>query len=148
MSDAAPTDADERVKKESFFSKLMKKPELGAIAGVILVTLFFLATADEAMFSLSGIMNFMTPAAQLGILAIGAAMLMIGGEFDLSIGSMIGYGLGGWGAAKLRELLRHAGELGQVECHGASVRATSPPDTWVPAVWSRHRVCARRIPGL
>ena len=37
MSDAAPTDADERVKKESFFSKLMKKPELGAIAGVILV---------------------------------------------------------------------------------------------------------------
>ena len=91
MSDAAPIDADERVKKESFFSKLMKKPELGAIAGVILVTLFFLATADEAMFSLSGIMNFMTPAAQLGILAIGAAMLMIGGEFDLSIGSMVAF---------------------------------------------------------
>ena len=43
------------------------------------------------MFSLSGIMNFMTPAAQLGILAIGAAMLMIGGEFDLSIGSMVAF---------------------------------------------------------
>jgi simple sugar transport system permease protein len=36
-------------------------------------------------------MNYMTPAAQLGILAIGAAMLMIGGEFDLSIGSMIAF---------------------------------------------------------
>ncbi|KUF08705.1 ABC transporter permease [Pseudoponticoccus marisrubri] len=82
---------DERVRAESFATKLMKKPELGAIGGVILVTLFFLFTADSAMFTLSGIMNFMTPAAQLGILGIAAAMLMIGGEFDLSIGSMVAF---------------------------------------------------------
>jgi simple sugar transport system permease protein len=82
---------DERMRDESFATKLMKKPELGAIGGVILVTLFFLFTADEAMFTLSGIMNFMTPAAQLGILGIAAAMLMIGGEFDLSIGSMVAF---------------------------------------------------------
>ncbi|TMV55464.1 ABC transporter permease, partial [Thioclava sp. BHET1] len=37
------------------------------------------------------IMNFLTPAAQLGILAIGASLLMIGGEFDLSIGSMVAF---------------------------------------------------------
>jgi simple sugar transport system permease protein len=83
--------ADERVRAESFAIKLMKKPELGAIGGVILVTLFFLFTADGAMFTLSGVMNFMTPAAQLGILGIAAAMLMIGGEFDLSIGSMVAF---------------------------------------------------------
>ncbi|MGX9857097.1 ABC transporter permease (plasmid) [Limimaricola variabilis] len=82
---------DERLKKEGFGARLMKRPELGAIAGVILVTTFFLITADSSMFTLSGIMNFMTPAAQLGILAIGAAMLMIGGEFDLSIGSMVAF---------------------------------------------------------
>jgi simple sugar transport system permease protein len=82
---------DERIKVESFGAKLMKRPELGAIAGVILVTIFFLATADSAMFTLAGFMNFMTPAAQLGILAIGAALLMIGGEFDLSIGSMVAF---------------------------------------------------------
>ena len=82
---------DERLKKESFGARLMKRPELGAIAGVVLVTIFFLFTADSAMFTLSGVMNFMTPAAQLGILAIGAAMLMIGGEFDLSIGSMVAF---------------------------------------------------------
>ncbi|KFB08044.1 ABC transporter permease [Nitratireductor basaltis] len=82
---------DERLRAESFVTKLMKKPELGAIGGVILVTLFFLATADSTMFTLSGIMNFMTPAAQLGILGIAAAMLMIGGEFDLSIGSMVAF---------------------------------------------------------
>ena len=36
-------------------------------------------------------MNFMSPAAQLGILAIGAALLMVGGEFDLSVGSMVAF---------------------------------------------------------
>lgn len=78
--------ADERLKVGPLISRLMKRPELGAIAGVILVTLFFLITADGSMFTLSGILNFLSPAAQLGILAIAAAMLMIGGEFDLSIG--------------------------------------------------------------
>ncbi|MEM7711145.1 MAG: ABC transporter permease, partial [Pseudomonadota bacterium] len=82
---------DERIKEESLFTRLMKRPELGAIAGVILVTIFFLITADSAMFTLAGVMNFMSPAAQLGILAIGAALLMIGGEFDLSVGSMVAF---------------------------------------------------------
>ena len=90
-SDATASAADERLKRESFGARLMKRPELGAIAGVILVTAFFLATADPVMFTLSGVINFMTPAAQLGILAIGAALLMIGGEFDLSIGSMVAF---------------------------------------------------------
>ena len=91
MANMAQTVQDERLKQEGLGARLMKRPELGAIAGVILVTAFFLITADSAMFTLSGIMNFMTPAAQLGILAIGAAMLMIGGEFDLSIGSMVAF---------------------------------------------------------
>ena len=90
-----PTDTspyvDERVKSEPFFAKLMRRPELGAISGLILVTLFFIITADGKMFSLSGLMNFLSPAAQLGILAIAAALLMIGGEFDLSIGSMVAF---------------------------------------------------------
>ncbi len=92
MTDVSANDAaDERLGKESLGARLMKRPELGAIAGVVLVTIFFLVTADPAMFTLSGVINFMTPAAQLGILAIGAAMLMIGGEFDLSIGSMVAF---------------------------------------------------------
>ncbi|MBQ2263732.1 MAG: ABC transporter permease [Loktanella sp.] len=91
MVDVAQADQDERLKKESFGTRLLRRPELGAMAGLVLVTAFFLYTADSAMFTLSGIINFMTPAAQLGILAIGAAMLMIGGEFDLSIGSMVAF---------------------------------------------------------
>jgi simple sugar transport system permease protein len=92
MSDSTgSTAADERLKKEPLLSRLMKRPELGAIAGLVLVTAFFMATASEAMFTLSGVLNFLAPAAQLGILAIAAALLMIGGEFDLSIGSMVAF---------------------------------------------------------
>lgn len=91
MSTDTAASEDERIKAESFMARLMKRPELGAIAGVVLVLIFFLGTADKVMFTLAGFMNFMSPAAQLGILAIGAALLMIGGEFDLSVGSMIAF---------------------------------------------------------
>jgi len=83
--------ADDRLKHVSFFAQLMRRPELGAVAGLVLVTAFFLIVADPVMFNLAGVINFLTPAAQLGILALGAALLMIGGEFDLSIGSMIAF---------------------------------------------------------
>ena len=88
---AASAQSDERLKRVSGFTALVRRPELGAVAGLILVTIFFLFTADASMFTLAGVTNFMAPAAQLGILAIGAALLMIGGEFDLSIGSMIAF---------------------------------------------------------
>ncbi len=91
MSEAPAAAPDERLKRESPLARLMKRPELGAIAGVILVTIFFLFTADSRMFTLSGIFNFLTPASQLAILAVAAAMLMIGGEFDLSLGSMVAF---------------------------------------------------------
>ncbi|HVU33701.1 MAG TPA: ABC transporter permease [Opitutaceae bacterium] len=61
------------------------------MGGLILVIVFFASIANKAMFSLAGVMNFMAPSAQLGILAIGAALLMIGGEFDLSLGSMVAF---------------------------------------------------------
>lgn len=86
-----PPRQDERLQRVSPLTALVRRPELGAIGGLVLVTLFFLAVADPAMFSLAGILNFMAPAAQLGILAIGAALLMIGGEFDLSLGSMVAF---------------------------------------------------------
>lgn len=82
---------DERVKKSSFLTTLIRKPELGAVAGLVLVIIFFLCFASSTMFTLAGVMNIMAPASQLGILAIGAALLMIGGEFDLSLGSMIAF---------------------------------------------------------
>jgi len=43
------------------------------------------------MFSAIGVINWLEVSAQLGIIAAGACLLMIAGEFDLSIGSMIGF---------------------------------------------------------
>jgi simple sugar transport system permease protein len=82
---------DERLRKTSILTEAMRRPELGAIAGLIVVLIFFLFTASPTMFTLSGMMTILAPASQLGILAIAAALLMIGGEFDLSIGSMIAF---------------------------------------------------------
>jgi simple sugar transport system permease protein len=87
----APTDKDERLRQTSFTVKLMRRPELGAIGGLILVVVFFAVTASSSMFTLNGLMTILNPSAQLGIIAVTAALLMIGGEFDLSIGSMIAF---------------------------------------------------------
>lgn len=89
--DPAAAARDERLRRVSLIARLMRRPELGAVAGLVLVTVFFGLTANPAMFTLAGVMTVLSPAAQLGILAIAAALLMIGGEFDLSIGSMIAF---------------------------------------------------------
>ncbi|NTJ45376.1 ABC transporter permease [Agrobacterium larrymoorei] len=83
--------ADERLRKVGVITQIMRRPELGAVAGLVLVLVFFLMTADPSMFTLAGAMTILAPASQLGILAIAAALLMIGGEFDLSIGSMVAF---------------------------------------------------------
>ncbi|MCI0510468.1 monosaccharide ABC transporter membrane protein (CUT2 family) [Chromohalobacter marismortui] len=82
---------DERLRKLPFWKRALSRPEFGALAGTILVLAFFLVVASgTGMFTPSGIVVFLEVAAQLGIIATAAALLMIGGEFDLSIGSMIG----------------------------------------------------------
>lgn len=88
----AEAKADERVGRESRLRHLLSKPEFGALAGTVLVFLFFGLTAQgSGMFAADGILNWTTVSAQLMILAVGAALLMISGEFDLSLGSMIGF---------------------------------------------------------
>jgi len=84
--------SDERLRDVSFLSRQLNKPELGAISGAVLVFVFFGLTAGgSGMFAPDGILNWSTVSAQLGLIAIGACLLMIAGEFDLSIGSMIGF---------------------------------------------------------
>ena len=86
-----PTAADERVARVSPLRRLLVRPELGAVAGAIAVWIFFAVTAGgDGFLSLRGTANYLEVAAQLGILAVAVALLMIGGEFDLSIGSIIG----------------------------------------------------------
>ncbi len=89
---AADSGQDERIKETSRFRKALIRPELGSICGTILVFVFFLLVArDSGMFAADGIMNWGVVSAQFTIIAVGACLLMISGEFDLSVGSMIGF---------------------------------------------------------
>ena len=89
---AAAAATDERLRATSALRKSLIRPELGAICGTLLVFLFFLAVApNSGMFSLEGVMNWGAVSAQFAIIGVGACLLMITGEFDLSIGSMIGF---------------------------------------------------------
>ena len=84
--------ADDRVRAVSPLRKLMSRPEFGALAGTLLViAMFGISAGGSGMFNAEGIVNWSTVAAYLGVLAVGAALLMIAGEFDLSVGSMIGF---------------------------------------------------------
>ncbi|HKT29642.1 ABC transporter permease [Dyella sp.] len=83
---------DERVRRISPWRGFISRPEFGSIAGTVLVfVLFGIFAGDSGMFNLDGVVNWAQVAAYLGIIAVGACLLMIAGEFDLSIGSMIGF---------------------------------------------------------
>ena len=83
---------DDRMTKSSWISKLLRKPEFASVAGAIFVfAVFGVFAHDSGMFAADGIVNWSQVSAYLGILAVGACLLMIAGEFDLSLGSMIGF---------------------------------------------------------
>jgi simple sugar transport system permease protein len=88
-SEPPPTAVDERLARISFLTKLMQRPELGAILGAGVVLIFFAVTADR-FGTLSGAARWTDVASTLGIMAVAVALLMIGGEFDLSAGVMTG----------------------------------------------------------
>ncbi|MEM9011170.1 MAG: ABC transporter permease [Pseudomonadota bacterium] len=94
MSEAAQSapPTDERIKAVPVWRRALIRPELGGMCGAVLVFTFFLLTAlDSGMFNIQGVMNWSTVSAQFMIIAVGACLLMIAGEFDLSVGSMIGF---------------------------------------------------------
>jgi simple sugar transport system permease protein len=70
--------------------RLVASPEAAALAGALMVWLFFALVAGAPFRSAEGTAAWLNAAVPLGILAVAVALLMIGGEFDLSVGSVIG----------------------------------------------------------
>jgi simple sugar transport system permease protein len=72
---------------------LVARPETGGAASAVAVFAFFAVMAGSTGFLSSlGTANWLNTAAELGIVAVPIAMLMIAGEFDLSVGAMVGTG--------------------------------------------------------
>ncbi len=83
--------ASERMLRVSPLRRLLVRPETGAVAGSIAVWIFFAIVAGSSGFvSSRGASSYLSVSAELAILAVPVALLMIGGEFDLSVGSTVG----------------------------------------------------------
>ncbi len=83
---------DERLAAVGRFTKLIRRPEAGAAGGLLAtIIIFALLPGASNLYSLQGSLTFLTLSAELGIIATAAALLIIAGEFDLSVGSMIGF---------------------------------------------------------
>ncbi|HEU5056403.1 MAG TPA: ABC transporter permease [Kofleriaceae bacterium] len=90
MTSAAPP-VDERVRRVGLLSVLLSRPEIGAVVGAILVFVIFAIWAGGSGFlTMAGTATYLEVAAQVGIVASAVALLMIAGEFDLSVGSVVG----------------------------------------------------------
>ena len=91
MSDSAVSAApDERLARVGLLRTLLLRPEIGALLGALLIYVIFSLAAPEIFPSIRGAARFLDPTATLGIMAVAVALLMIGGEFDLSAGVMTG----------------------------------------------------------
>ena len=92
----------DRLKPKRWYTAFFARPEIGPL-GVMLLLFAMLGyfSIPQGEFSLNpfagegfnalGIRNNFRVISQLGIVALGAGMLIIAGEFDLSVGSMIGF---------------------------------------------------------
>ncbi|MGX9357226.1 ABC transporter permease [Roseobacteraceae bacterium S113] len=88
MADRSESD---RLAQESWLQRTIRRPEIGAFVVMVVIIVALMFASNGKAFNALGLKNNVQIISQYGIIAIGAAMLMIAGEFDLSIGSMIGF---------------------------------------------------------
>src|ERR1700712_3264974 len=76
---------DERVKEQNRVQRLLIRPEMGALVGAVAIFIFFLFVAPPFR-SPEALATVLYASSTIGIMACAVALLMIGGEFDLSSG--------------------------------------------------------------
>ena len=82
---------DERVAATSIATKMLQRPELGALIGAAVIFFLFWSFDTTGNFAaVGGTAGWTDIAAPIGIIAVFVSLLMIGGEFDLSTGVMVG----------------------------------------------------------
>jgi simple sugar transport system permease protein len=90
MTTTTAPNSDERMAQVGFFRALFQRPEIGALIGAVVLWIFFAIVTPENWVSINGLSRILDPASTWGIMAVAVALLMIGGEFDLSTGVMTG----------------------------------------------------------
>jgi simple sugar transport system permease protein len=72
---------------KNLFRIYMEKPELAGVALLIVLAAVFEARSDGAFLSADNLRGILGLLPEVGLVSIGVTILMIGGEFDLSVGS-------------------------------------------------------------
>jgi simple sugar transport system permease protein len=91
--DAVPTPATERRqvgdRLRGVAARFLHKPEAGALIGTVAIYLIFLIFGSSNFTSAGGFASWLNVAAELGIIALPVGLVMIAGELDLSVGSVL-----------------------------------------------------------
>ncbi|MFE9093141.1 ABC transporter permease [Streptomyces sp. NPDC007264] len=82
---SGPQERDGRTVRRPLALRLLARPEVGVFLGAVAVFVFFFAMAP-AFRSGSAMATILYQSSTIGIMALPVALLMIGGEFDLSAG--------------------------------------------------------------
>jgi simple sugar transport system permease protein len=77
--------SDGRTRQRPLALRLLARPEVGVFLGAVAVLVFFLFAAPPVRDG-SSMANILYQSSTIGIMALPVALLMIGGEFDLSAG--------------------------------------------------------------
>jgi len=77
--------------QDGLLAELKRRPEAGSFLVMMAVIIAIAIASNGNAFNALGLKNNLSIIAQFGIIATGACLLMIAGDFDLSIGSMIGF---------------------------------------------------------
>lgn len=77
----------ENKKLNIVFNRLLRIKEIGSLSGLVIVMIIFTLLSDKFL-KWDNFIGIFTTTSELGIIAIGVSMLMIAGEFDLSVGSV------------------------------------------------------------
>lgn len=85
-----PARADKRVTQRGIIRGFFRRVEVGALIGAVVIWLLFAFIVPQVWISITGVARILDTATSWGIMSVAVALLMIGGEFDLSAGVMTG----------------------------------------------------------
>jgi simple sugar transport system permease protein len=89
---AATPGQSSRLRHIPLYERILARPAAGAAIIVVFVWIVFAILGGSSGFlTAEGTLSYLDVAAQIGILGTAVALLMIAGEFDLSVGSLVGF---------------------------------------------------------
>jgi len=68
---------------------LVRRPEFGALIGALAVYIFFAVASGPDFIAIGGTASWLNVSAELGIIALPVSLVMIAGDLDLSVGSVL-----------------------------------------------------------